>query len=102
MSDEEFLRAYRGGQETAADAQILETRRRIASELAFPILKIKPDDHLLELRDRYCLVVSGHLALGDLFDDLEAAGRTDSPTPRVYPETVREYIAASLDRVDVC
>jgi hypothetical protein len=98
VDNQDFLSAYRGSKETAADSQILDVRRQIARELALPVSKIRPDDDLTDLRDRYCVVVSGHLALGDLFDDLAAARReAGTPTQGFYPETVREYIAATLD-----
>ena len=96
VSDCQFLRAYRGSQETAADDVILETRRRIARELGLPVSKIQPQDELTALRDRYCLVVSGHLALGDLFDDLRAAGRGGTKGRGLNPKTVHESIAAFI------
>ncbi len=100
MSDHDFLIAHRGPQDTAEDAQILRLRRQIAKELGLPVSKLRPEDDLIELRDRYSGVVSGHLALGDLFDDLDgAAGRKAAKTlPCITPDTVSEYIPAFIDR----
>ena len=99
MNDQEFLSAFRGPQETGADAQILDVRRRIARELDLPVTRLKPEDEITDLRDRYCLVVSGHLAIGDLLDDLDDMNKAvdgTATTPRASPETVREYIASVL------
>ena len=100
MNDHEFLSAYRGPQASDADAEILGVRRRIAKELHLPESKIRPSDGLTDLRDRYCLVIDGHLALGDLFDDLQDLGATSS-TPAVFPETVHDYVAAFLERSSI-
>lgn len=99
VGDREFLSAYRGPQESPNDPQILEARRRIAKELSLPTGKIRPEDQLTTLRDRYCLVVSGHLALGDLLDDLEKVGKGTDSRPASSPETVGEYISAFLVRL---
>lgn len=95
--DDSFLRAFRGEAATGADREVLEVRRRIAKELSLPASKLSPEDRLVELRDRYCSVVIGHLALGDLMDDLEAEARKAGlAPPSGLPETVGEYIAAAL------
>jgi hypothetical protein len=97
MKNEEFLLAYRGGEQTPNDVQILSIRDRIAREFGLPPSKIRPEDELNRLRDYYSLVVSGHIAHGDLLDDLEADRRESSPeSSLVTAETVREFIAASL------
>jgi hypothetical protein len=68
------------------DEEVLRLRRLIAKELGLPVLKIVPEDDLLELRDRYCNATSGTLALGDLLDDLASDGS------EAHPETVEELI----------
>lgn len=98
LTDQDFLSAFRGPVASDADREILEVRRRIAQELALPTSSLRPEDTLTELRDHYCLVVSGHLALGDLLDDLAAARRgAAAAAPPAYPETVRDYIAAFVE-----
>jgi hypothetical protein len=99
MDDEEFLRAYGTSGESVDGAEILEVRGRIAREFGLPVCKLTPNDPLAELCDRFSLVGNGDLALTDLLDDLIAAGRgavTGEPPP--YPETVRDYIEAFLER----
>lgn len=98
-SDEDFLVACRGPNETGLDAIIIDKRRVIAKELGLPTEKLSPDDNLLMLRDRYCTVVSGHLALGDLLEDLEHnSPESAALKPQAEPDTVREYIDAALER----
>lgn len=94
VGDEEFLESYRSSGEPAPDAQILEARRRVARELGLPESKIRPEDRLSELRDRYCLVVSGHLALSDLHDDLELGSQAAQEADPL--ETVGDLITAFL------
>lgn len=99
LSDEDFLNAYGLQRDAAKDTEILEVRRQIARELGLPSAKLTPDDKLAELRDHFSLVGNGDLALADLFEDLEAAaGKPVTARSRHMPETVREYIAAFLDR----
>ncbi len=95
ISDNEFLESYRGKGPTEDDARILEIRQRVARELSLPASKISPEDRLIELRDRYCLVVSGHLALGDLYDDLQLEALKPDNCQALSPETVGEYITAA-------
>ena len=95
-TDQDFLSAFRGSQETDADEAVLAVRRRIADELGLPESILRPEDELTILRDRYCLVVSGHIAVADLhqdLDDLEEKAGRDVSTPAA-PETVGEYVAA--------
>lgn len=94
FGDEEFLKSYRGRGEPAPDAQILEARRRVARELGLPESKIRPGDRLDELRDHYCLVVSGHLALSDLDDDVGVGGEAEQKASHI--ETVGDLITAIL------
>lgn len=95
MTDSEFLIAYRGPAESINDETIIELRRKIARELGLPGLKIVPDDQLIDLRDRYCLAVIGHLALDDLFEDLQERATTSFASDN-FPRTVRDYIDAFL------
>jgi hypothetical protein len=95
INDQDFLRLYRGPKKTVDDSKVLELRLRIARELGIPASKLTPQDELVYLRDCYSLIVSGHLALSDLLDDLETDRRESSLTP-ACPETIREYIAAAL------
>lgn len=94
VGDEEFLESFRSSGEPAPDTQILEARRWVARELGLPESKIRPEDRLSELRDRYCLVVSGHLALSDLLDDLDLGGQVAQEADHL--ETVGDLIAAFL------
>jgi len=98
LSDQEFLGACRSCREMFSDTQILEVRQRLARELGLPAPKLRPGDLLTELRDRYCLVVSGHLALTDLYDDLEAEGAVEGSESLKAPATIGGYIASFLAR----
>jgi len=97
VSDQSFLDAFNGDREGITEKEILELRRKVAKELGLTASKLSPDDDLIQLRDKYCLAVSGYLALGDLFADLEAEARgVGVARLRSYPATVGEYIEAFL------
>ena len=98
LTDQEFLEAYVGTGVAKAEGRILEVRSQIARELSLPVSLLRPEDSLTDLRDSYCLAVSGYLALGDLLDDLESAGPGVAATESgAEPETVRDYIATYLE-----
>jgi hypothetical protein len=77
------------------DEDILRTRCHIARELGLSVSILHPEDDLVWLVNKYCLVLSGDIALGDLYDDLFEENR-QNPQPFACPETVREYIEAAI------
>lgn len=103
LDDDSFLLEFRGAQSTPSDLRILNLRRDLAEELGLPKSILRPEDRLNEIRDRYCLVVSGDLALSDLYEDLESkdpdgnASASRKPNP---PETVGDYISLFLQISD--
>lgn len=100
MSDEDFLRMFEDTLFEQTD--ILELRSILAHELTLPVLKIYPEDELLELRDRYCEASIGDVALGDALDDLvlmlKKAGLTGSAveTRVAAVSTIKDYIDEAL------
>ncbi len=97
MDDSLFLREFRGNENTPLDSRILEVRSLISKEFGLPAARVRPDDLLSELRDQFSLVVSGHMALGDLFFDLDDERRKKRLPRRTDIMTVSDYISAFIE-----
>lgn len=72
MVDDVFVDYFRGMVPPRRLDDVLSTRDLVAESLRLPPNKLAPTDSLIELRDRLCPVVSGHIAIGELFEDLES------------------------------
>lgn len=90
MEEDIFLQYFEYKVDETHFARVITTRNLIAKELGLPANRIRPTDVLVELRDEFCPVVSGHMALGELLEDLDS-----EIEPRVLVEgveTVGQYI----------
>jgi len=99
LSDEAFLDSYPGAALPSAPGRdILRLRSQIAKELGLPVSKLSPLHRFTEHRDQYCLMISGHVALDDLLEDLLALRRrAHLPAPQHEPATVSDYLDLALE-----
>ena len=104
MSGRDFLQIYSRTISSLQDeAEVLRIRRQLADELSLPADKLIPTDRLTELRDRYTLVIRGHLALDDLLEDLhrgQQRSKAAAAQSKDIPETVGQYIKLAIEARD--